>query len=77
MGYDNQLTCAGLVWCLQDGNWASEYGHFFLSWYSGLLVAHADRILGVAASVVNRTGRPRMLKGVQQVGGQLAHKWQC
>lgn len=51
----------------QGGNWQTEYGHFFLSWYSGLLVRHARRILGVAAEVLNKPGRPRMIKAVQEV----------
>lgn len=51
----------------QGGNWQTEYGHFFLSWYSGLLVRHARRILGVAAEVLNKPGRPRMLKAVKEV----------
>lgn len=32
------------------GSWESPYGDFFLSWYSGLLVRHADRILSLASS---------------------------
>ena len=34
----------------QGGSWDSEYGRFFLSWYSGLLLKHADRLLGAAAT---------------------------
>lgn len=44
------------------GSWSGEYGHFFLSWYSGLLIKHADRILGQAADVLNKSGRPRVFK---------------
>lgn len=55
----------------QGGNWQTEYGHFFLSWYSGLLVRHARRILGVAAEVLNTPGRPRMLKAVKEVRALL------
>ena len=44
----------------QGGSWSSEYGGFFLGWYSGLLVAHADRVLGAASEVLARRGRPRV-----------------
>lgn len=33
------------------GSWDSEYGRFFLSWYSGMLLTHADDVLSVAAEV--------------------------
>ncbi|KIZ05231.1 hypothetical protein MNEG_2733 [Monoraphidium neglectum] len=46
----------------QGGNWQTEYGHFYLSWYSGHLVAHADRILGAAAAALSKPGRPRLLR---------------
>ena len=36
------------------GSYSTEYGDFFLSWYSGLLIDHADRILS-AIDVVLRT----------------------
>jgi hypothetical protein len=52
----------------QGGSWASEYGDFFLSWYSGLLVSHANRVLGAAAEVLNRKGRPRVFNASQEVG---------
>lgn len=51
----------------QGGNWQTEYGHFFLSWYSGLLVRHARRVLGAAAEVLNKPERPRMLRAVKEV----------
>jgi hypothetical protein len=35
---------------------------------SGLLVRHARRVLGAAADVLNKPGRPRMLKAVREVG---------
>lgn len=34
----------------QGGSWESPYGDFFLSWYSGELVSHGDRILSLASS---------------------------
>ena len=27
------------------GSWNSEYGHFFLSWYSNMLECHGDQVL--------------------------------
>jgi hypothetical protein len=37
---------------------------------SGLLVRHARRVLGAAADVLNKPGRPRMLKAVREVRSQ-------
>lgn len=42
------------------GSWDSDYGRFFLSWYSGQLLAHADRVLGAARAVLSAPGRPRI-----------------
>ncbi|ESQ41872.1 hypothetical protein EUTSA_v10013215mg [Eutrema salsugineum] len=38
------------------GSWESQYGDFFLSWYSSLLISHADRVLSVASSAFNGSG---------------------
>ncbi|CAL4933710.1 unnamed protein product [Urochloa decumbens] len=35
----------------ENGGWSSEYGDFFLSWYSQMLLEHGDRILTGASSV--------------------------
>lgn len=36
----------------QDGGgWGTEYGQFFMSWYSRMLLEHGDRVLSGAASV--------------------------
>ncbi|CAN6282920.1 unnamed protein product [Urochloa humidicola] len=35
----------------ENGGWSSEYGDFFLSWYSQMLLEHGDRILTSATSV--------------------------
>ncbi|KAI3688481.1 hypothetical protein L2E82_46085 [Cichorium intybus] len=37
-----------------DGNFLSDYGHFFLEWYSDRLLRHADDILGVAANLLGK-----------------------
>ena len=39
------------------GSWDTEYGRFFVAWYSGELVAHAERLAAVAASVFGVVGR--------------------
>lgn len=36
-----------------EGAWKSEYGEFFLSWYSGELAAHMNRMLGTAKTVLD------------------------
>ncbi len=51
----------------QGGNWNSPYGHFFLTWYSGLLVKHAERILSAAQQVLNKRGRPRIFRVLKEV----------
>ncbi|CAM0956873.1 unnamed protein product [Alopecurus aequalis] len=40
----------------QDGGgWDSEYGQFFMSWYSQMLLEHGDRVLSGATSVFGST----------------------
>ncbi|KAF3779552.1 Inactive beta-amylase 9 [Nymphaea thermarum] len=34
-----------------NGSWETEYGNFFLNWYSGQLTAHGDRVLSLASRV--------------------------
>ena len=46
------------------GSWDTEYGQFFLSWYSGELVEHGDRMLQCARAVF----------GASEDGVQLALK---
>ncbi|MFS7978934.1 putative beta-amylase [Helianthus anomalus] len=36
------------------GGWNSEYGEFFLSWYSQMLLAHGDRIISSTSIFENR-----------------------
>lgn len=40
----------------RDGTWNSEYGQFFLQWYSEKLLAHGDSILAAAKGVYKGTG---------------------
>ncbi|GAB4851229.1 beta-amylase [Ancistrocladus abbreviatus] len=35
----------------QGGSWETPYGDFFLSWYSGQLTSHGDRLLSLASSI--------------------------
>ncbi|CAI7790773.1 unnamed protein product, partial [Closterium sp. NIES-53] len=37
------------------GNWNSQYGHFFLQWYSEMLIQHGDRVLSSASSIFRGT----------------------
>jgi len=54
-GYNNLPHETGFF-SAHQGSWDSEYGHFFLSWYSGELVAHGDRMLQCARGVFDGTG---------------------
>ena len=57
-----RVTCVG-----QDtpffrgwgGSWDTPYGRFFLSWYSGALLVHGERLIAVATSVFTTAARPR------------------
>ncbi|KAI6693777.1 hypothetical protein NL676_021487 [Syzygium grande] len=40
----------------EGGGWNSQYGEFFLSWYSQMLLDHGERILSSAKSVFESTG---------------------
>lgn len=40
------------------GSWDTPYGAFFLSWYSGALLAHGERLIRLATSIFN-TLQPR------------------
>lgn len=40
----------------RDGTWNSEYGQFFMDWYSGKLLQHGDRILAAAKEIFQGTG---------------------
>jgi beta-amylase len=51
----------------------AEYGRFFLSWYSGLLIQHADLLLGAARQVLSARCRPRAMREARELsdGGML------
>ncbi|KDP45986.1 hypothetical protein JCGZ_11889 [Jatropha curcas] len=40
----------------RDGTWNTEYGQFFLEWYSGKLLNHGDGILAAAKGIFQGTG---------------------
>jgi beta-amylase len=40
----------------RDGTWNTDYGQFFLEWYSKKLLAHGDEILAAAQGVFRGTG---------------------
>ncbi|CAI9283479.1 unnamed protein product [Lactuca saligna] len=51
-----------------DGSFLSDYGHFFLEWYSDRLVRHADDILGVAANLLGKyQEKEKSSKGLRMV----------
>ena len=74
-GYDGPHDCGNYnsaAWetgffVSQGGSWDTEYGHFFLGWYSRLLLEHADRVLKAAAASLNKRGRPRKARAVREV----------
>lgn len=40
----------------REGTWNSDYGNFFLTWYSNKLIQHGDQILESANQIFNSTG---------------------
>ncbi|KAM0916469.1 hypothetical protein ACQ4PT_010183 [Festuca glaucescens] len=50
----------------REGGWNTEYGDFFMSWYSQMLLEHGDRILSAASSVY--TGVPGVKVSVKVAG---------
>ncbi|GFP81900.1 inactive beta-amylase 9 [Phtheirospermum japonicum] len=46
----NQHPISGGFFTENNGSWETPYGDFFLSWYSGRLIRHGDRVLSLAAS---------------------------
>ncbi|XP_071696542.1 beta-amylase 1, chloroplastic-like [Rutidosis leptorrhynchoides] len=40
----------------ENGGWNSEYGDFFLTWYSQMLLDHGERILSSATSIFENQG---------------------
>ncbi|EPS63004.1 hypothetical protein M569_11781, partial [Genlisea aurea] len=40
----------------REGTWNSEYGRFFLEWYSNMLLDHGEKILAAAEKIFRGTG---------------------
>jgi len=55
------------------GSWDTEYGNFFLSWYSNLLLQHADRVLAAASEALNKPGRAKRAAKVLKVSNVIKH----
>ena len=54
---------------MDGGRWDSDYGAFFLRWYSGRLVRHADVMLASVTALVRERCGGMVLAGVEQVCG--------
>lgn len=67
-GHYNSISWEANFFNSDTGSWSTPYGHFFLSWYSGLLIRHAERVLSRASDILNKPGRPRVFKAVKEVG---------
>lgn len=52
---------------MDGGRWDSDYGAFFLRWYSGKLIHHADVMLGAVTALVKERCGDMVLAGVEQV----------
>ncbi|XP_010023784.2 beta-amylase 1, chloroplastic [Eucalyptus grandis] len=59
----------------EGGGWNSQYGEFFLSWYSQMLLDHGERILSSAKSVFENTGTKISVKvaGIHWHYGTRSH----
>ena len=57
------------------GSWDAPYGQFFLSWYSGALIAHGERMVSTATKIFN-TLHPAALHA-EQPPELLAEHHQC
>ncbi|CAA0838077.1 Beta-amylase 3- chloroplastic [Striga hermonthica] len=53
-GYNNSPEDTGFF--RHDGTWGSDYGHFFLDWYSRSLLEHGERVLEPAGQIFRGTG---------------------
>eukprot|EP00262_Sarcandra_glabra_P012252 TRINITY_DN3117_c0_g1_i1.p1 TRINITY_DN3117_c0_g1~~TRINITY_DN3117_c0_g1_i1.p1 ORF type:complete len:547 (-),score=76.72 TRINITY_DN3117_c0_g1_i1:158-1798(-) len=40
----------------REGTWKTDYGNFFLEWYSGMLLEHGDNLLEAAEGIFRGTG---------------------
>lgn len=76
-GHYNSAPCETGFFLSQDGNWDTEYGRFFLAWYSNLLTRHADQVLSAAKEVLTQRCRPRRVQDKRELAdGQLLFTFQ-
>jgi len=66
-GSYNSLAWETGFFVSSGGSWDSEYGRFFLGWYSQCLLDHADRVLGAAGKALAKKGIPRTFKSQSRV----------
>ena len=60
-GYNDLPQDTGFFKSFQ-GSWDSEYGQFFLGWYSGELLSHGERVMRVALDALDNRGVTLSLK---------------
>ncbi|KAF5827053.1 beta-amylase [Dunaliella salina] len=76
-GHYNSSSWETSFFTSQGGSWSTPYGHFFLSWYSGNLIRHTERILTAAHAVLNKRGRPRSLRVIKEAtDGHMVYEFQ-
>ncbi|XP_078429072.1 beta-amylase 3, chloroplastic-like [Wolffia australiana] len=51
LGTPGPLVAGNLLLNAEDGSWNTPYGHFFLEWYSTMLLVHGER-LSIAADAI-------------------------
>lgn len=51
------------------GSWDSEYGVFFLGWYSGALLQHGETLMAAAAAVFHNSRQPSVFTARGAGGG--------
>eukprot|EP00164_Ancoracysta_twista_P009651 GFYU01014361.1.p1 GENE.GFYU01014361.1~~GFYU01014361.1.p1 ORF type:complete len:471 (-),score=141.00 GFYU01014361.1:75-1487(-) len=54
--YNSQWQSASFFTEGGNDNYSSDYGRFFLTWYSSSLISHGARILGAVRDVVDKSG---------------------
>lgn len=64
--YNSAVHEAQFFWS-EGGSWDTEYGAFFLDWYSGLLADHANAVLASAAAALHGRDCPRNVRTVKPV----------
>ena len=59
------------------GRFQSEYGEFFLSWYSDRLIEHAERVLGAISEVLGKAGERKASRSISRpYGGCWMHEFE-